>query len=103
MRAEEAMNVKSRYVFVALATWLPISTARSQTTAFTYQGRLQSAGAAANGLHDLRFRLFDAATGGAQVGATLCVNDVTVSGGLLTATLDFGAQFNGSPRFLEVE
>lgn len=38
------------------------------TSAFTYQGRLENAGSAASGLHDLRFRLYDASMGGAQVG-----------------------------------
>jgi hypothetical protein len=54
------------------------------------------------GLHDFSFRLFDAETGGAQLGATLCVNDVNVLEGLLTVTLDFGSQFSGAPRFLEL-
>lgn len=31
------------------------------TTAFTYQGQLKSDGSPANGPHDMRFRLFDAA------------------------------------------
>ena len=37
-------------------------------TTFTYQGRLIDGGIAANGAYDLRFRLFDAATGGAKWG-----------------------------------
>ncbi|HEY3242568.1 MAG TPA: hypothetical protein VGM03_04375 [Phycisphaerae bacterium] len=72
-------------------------------TAFTYQGRLQGNGNPANGLHDLRFRLYDASVGGAQVGSTVCLDNVSVSNGLFTVLLDFGAQFAGQQRFLEVD
>src|SRR3712207_5980234 len=64
-------------------------TARAQTSAFTYQGKLADAGAPATGQYDLEFRLFDA--GGAQVGAALTREDVAVTGGSFTVTLDFGA------------
>ncbi len=78
--------------------------ALAQSTAFTYQGRLKEADAPANGLHDLRFRLFDAAIGGAQVGATLCLNNVNVADGLFTVQLDFGQQFaTVAERHLEIE
>lgn len=73
-------------------------------TAFTYQGRLVDAGAPAAGVYDLQFRLYDAAAGGVQIGATQPVNDVAVAGGLFTATLDFGAgAFNGLARWLEID
>ena len=72
-------------------------------TVFTYQGQLKDAGRPANGLHDLRFRLFDAAVAGAQVGLTVCLDGVKVVNGLFTVSLDFGAQFNGDARFLEIE
>lgn len=80
------------------------SAAMAQSTAFTYQGRLTSAGQPAAGLHDFRFRLFDAATGGAQVGTVQCTDNVPVANGLFTTSIDFGQQF-GTPsaRFLEVE
>jgi hypothetical protein len=73
-------------------------------TAFTYQGRLDSGGAPANGIYDFRFTLFDADTAGSAVAGPLSVNDVTVTDGLFTATLDFGAApFAGSERWLVVE
>ena len=40
----------------------------SQTTEFTYQGQLQSSSAPASGNFDFEFLLFDALTGGAQLG-----------------------------------
>jgi hypothetical protein len=78
--------------------------ALAQSTAFTYQGELKQGGSVANGLHDLRFSLFDAVSSGVQVGTTQCVNDVLVSDGKFTTTLDFGQQFvTTSSRFLQIE
>lgn len=71
--------------------------------AFTYQGQLKSADVPANGLHDMRFRLFDAVVVGLQVGPTICLDGVNVINGLFTVPLDFGAQFNGDRRFLDIE
>jgi hypothetical protein len=73
------------------------------TTAFTYQGELRQSGAPAAGLYDLRFRLYDAPAAGAQLGPTLCADNLTPSAGRFTLDLDFGAQFNGQQRFLEIE
>jgi hypothetical protein len=67
--------------------------------AFTYQGRLHGA----DGPHDLRFRLWDAATAGNAVGPHLCFDNVMVSDGLLSVPLDFGSVFNGEERYLEIE
>jgi hypothetical protein len=72
-------------------------------TGFTYQGQLQTAGSPANGVHDLKFRLFDAAGGGTQVGTELCANDITVVDGRFSVILDFGAQFAGAQRHLEID
>ncbi|MBW7904995.1 MAG: hypothetical protein LC135_06905 [Phycisphaerae bacterium] len=69
---------------------------------FTYQGALYADGAPAGGLYDLQFRMYDAATGGIQVGPTLCIDNVGVVEGLFTAVLDFGAPFAGQQRFLEI-
>ena len=78
--------------------------AQAAATTFTYQGRLDVSGVPASGLHDFRFRLFDASDGGVQLGPTICVNDVDVSAGVFTLPLDFGQQYAipGS-RFLEIE
>jgi hypothetical protein len=71
--------------------------------AFTYQGRLGDGGNPANGPHDFRFVLYDAAVGGAQVGPIVTVDDVAVSGGLFTVSLDFGAgAFGSDARWLEI-
>ena len=62
-------------------------------TAFTYQGRLTDGGNPANGEYDFQFRLYDAATGGSQVGSTISKGDVTVTDGLFTVEVDFGTIF----------
>jgi hypothetical protein len=72
-------------------------------TVFTYQGRLKNGGSPAGGLHDLRFRLYDAPAGGNQVGTTVCRDNVSVTDGLFTVPLDFGAQFAGQERFMEID
>lgn len=78
--------------------------AQTITTSFTYQGQLTNSGSPASGTHDLRFKLLNAASGGSQIGSTLCANDVQISNGQFTACLDFGAgAFAGQRRFLEIE
>lgn len=72
-------------------------------TNFTYQGKLQDNGVAADGVFDVRFRLFDASNAGVQIGSTVCVDSVIVNNGLFTVSLDFGsAAFGGDARWLEV-
>lgn len=71
-------------------------------TAFTYQGELRSGGGLTTGVYDLRFSLHDALSGGVQIGTTLCLDNVTVTEGRFVVTLDFGAQFNGEQRFLQI-
>ncbi len=71
-------------------------------TAFTYQGRLTDNGSPANGTYDFEFKLYDAASGGTQVGSTVTQDDVSVSGGLFTVPLDFGNVFNGDALWLEI-
>jgi hypothetical protein len=74
----------------------------AQVTVFTYQGRLQSGANFANGSFDLRFALYDAASSGGQQGNTLTNSATVVSNGLFTVTLDFGNQFPGADRWLEI-
>ncbi|MBX3383266.1 MAG: hypothetical protein KF864_07135 [Phycisphaeraceae bacterium] len=74
------------------------------TSAFTYQGQITTDGVPAAGLHDLRFRIFDAPAGGLQVGPTLCADNVALDeSGRFTVELNFGAIFNGFARFLEID
>ncbi|MFM9995166.1 MAG: hypothetical protein ACKVU4_05130 [Phycisphaerales bacterium] len=75
----------------------------AQDHTFTYQGRLTDGGGPATGDYDLQFTAFDAATGGTQFGPTVEVEDVTVTDGVFTAGVNFGAGlFTGQKFWLEV-
>jgi hypothetical protein len=76
--------------------------ATAQTLVFTYQGSLKSAGAPASGNFDFEFALFNSATVGSQVGATNSVNNVAVTNGVFSVSLNFGNVLSGSDRFLEI-
>ncbi|MFN8445370.1 MAG: hypothetical protein U0175_31565 [Caldilineaceae bacterium] len=73
------------------------------TTAFTYQGQLKRDGTPFSGTCDFQFGLWDADAAGAQQGETQNVTGVAVADGLFTAQLDFGSQFTGDARWLEVQ
>ncbi len=79
-----------------------ISTTYAQTTEFTYQGSLKDGAAAANGNYDFEFALFDSLSAGTQIGSTLTRNAVAVANGTFAVKLDFGSQFPGANRFLEI-
>jgi hypothetical protein len=77
--------------------------ARSQSTAFTYQGRLQNNGAPVNGSYDLAFTLYTTNTGGVAVAGPVTDNATAVSNGLFTVTIDFGAGvFTGNNYWLDI-
>ena len=90
-------------VFAILAILHPMASAHAQGTAFTYQGRLNDGSIAATGVYDLRFTIYDALTGGSAVSGPVTNSATSVSNGLFTATLDFGAGiFTGVGRWLEI-
>ena len=77
----------------------------SQTSAFTYQGKLADNGGSANGTYQMRFSLFDASSGGTQVGSTITNTSVSVVNGVFTVQLDFSPATpfaTGATRWLEV-
>jgi hypothetical protein len=76
--------------------------ATAQTSEFTFQGSLKDGANAANGNYDFEFALYDSLTVGSQLGATLSRNAVAVSNGAFAVKLDFGGQFPGANRFLEI-
>ena len=61
-----------------------------------------SGGSAANGSYDLTFALFNAGTGGSQVGGSVTNLAVGVTNGLFTTTLDFGGVFTGNATWLAI-
>jgi hypothetical protein len=96
-------------VFVVLAL---AGTVSAQTTAFTYQGRLTDNNANASGTFEMRFKLFDALAVGTQQPQPTPItldftvagsNPVTVTNGIFTVQLDFGAaSFPAADRFLDI-
>jgi hypothetical protein len=82
----------------------PASASEPLGSTFNYQGRLMQNGDPASGPHAMVFTLFDAQTGGAQIGDPEIFASVQVSDGLFTVQLDFGdAIFTGAQRWLEIE
>jgi hypothetical protein len=93
----------SSFAFFVLATLILSHTrADAQTNAFTYQGRLNAGGSTASGSYDLRFAIYDAGTNGALQGTALTNAATVVSNGLFTVTLNFGNQFPGADRWLDI-
>src|SRR5262249_51849752 len=70
-------------------------------TAFTYQGSLSQDSQKVSGTYDMRFSLFSAAAGGAPV-VTQCLDGVSVTDGVFTVNLDFGAAFGPDARWIEI-
>jgi hypothetical protein len=91
-----------KFNFYALAAFLLLMpSARAQTTAFTYQGQLNSSNTPATGSYDFRFQIYNASS--VVVAGPLTNAPVGVTNGLFTVTLDFGTGiFDGSTRSLEI-
>lgn len=71
---------------------------------FNYQGELIDAGSAANTNYDFSFRLYDALTGGSQVGSNVIKGNRPVINGLFSIEdIDFGdAAYDGEALWLRV-
>ena len=90
-------------LLVLLSTLTSQLSTVAQTTAFTYQGRLNDGAAPGNGSYDLTVGLYPASSGGIATGGPLTNSPVNVSNGLFTVTLDFGSgAFIGAARWLEI-
>jgi hypothetical protein len=98
--------IRTRHLSLLFLTFVTVlmlnGAAFTQTTAFTYQGKLTDSGVV-QGTYQMQFKLFDAVSNGNQTGATITNSSVAVSSGVFTVQLDFGAAaFNGTDRFLEI-
>jgi hypothetical protein len=85
----------------------PIEPQAITGTGFTYQGQLRTSSGLVNGTCDLQFALWDAATGGTQLGAVQIITGVAVSNGTFTVQLNGSNQFgpnafNGQARWLQI-
>jgi len=96
------MHMARLILLTAVFVVFGFGTASAQTTAFNYQGSLNTSGSPATGNYDFEFALFDSLQAGTQLGSTLTRSTVAVANGVFTVSLDFGSQFPGANRFLEI-
>ena len=99
-------NFRKTFSSIALISLIlfggALISASAQTASFNYQGKLTDNLVAANGTYQMQFGLFDASSGGNQLGATQ-TNAVTVTNGVFTVSLGFGATaFDCTDRFLQI-
>lgn len=95
LAATAAAMISALSAFVAAAA--PVG------TGFSYQGQLGNGGQPANGRYDLRFNLYTVGSGGSPVGVGVTNENVSVSNGLFTTTVDFGANvFTGDEYWLDL-
>jgi hypothetical protein len=78
--------------------------AQQSSTAFTYQGFLKDNNNPANAKYDLQFTLYDAPTGGNQIGNPVVIEDLQITNGLFTVEIDFGINpfSSGQRRWIEI-
>jgi hypothetical protein len=78
--------------------------AQQSSTAFTYQGFLKDNNNPANAKYDLQFTLYDAPTGGNQIGNPVVIDDLEITNGLFTVEIDFGINpfSSGQRRWIEI-
>jgi trimeric autotransporter adhesin len=97
------MKTKIQYLLLMLACLAGVQQLFAQGTAFTYQGRLNNDNSPANGNYDLRFALFNTNQAGIAIAGPVTNIATVVSNGLLTTTVDFGANaFMGGSNWLEI-
>ena len=75
------------------------------THVITYQGELTDGGVPINDNCDIRFRLWDAASGGSPLTTNILVSNIAVVDGLVTTNVDFDGQIfkDLGPRWLEIQ
>ncbi len=106
-RSLTVTNPPQAYSLVISAGAAPVPLTQS----FSYQGKLDNAGAPVNGAVPMRFSLWNSATSAAtasRVAPPILLNSVNVIEGRFTVGLDFTipsgpAIFDGSERFLQIE
>ena len=79
-------------------------TLAQSSSAITFQAQLRIGGQAVDSTADFRFRLYDAPTGGIQIGPESTQSGLPVADGVLVTEIDFGNEaYSSSGRWLEVD
>lgn len=89
----------------ALALFMSAGIAAGQVgagTALTYQGELKEGGSPASGVYDMQFTLYTDSVAGSQVGFSQFISDVPVTEGRFSTKVNFGPQWNGSARWVQI-
>src|SRR5688572_28836544 len=96
-------SINALMIMIALFAGF-LSSLRGEGTVFTYQGRLENGGAPFTGLVEFVPSLWDAASDGSLLGTNNPESLILgVTNGLFTMPLDFGANFPGAARWLQLE
>jgi hypothetical protein len=98
------MDTRNHTLLLAAILLILASIQATAETRISYQGQLDQSGNPYTGSADMRFQLYDAATGGNAVGPEINRAGVQVTDGLFQVELDFGATaFETSPLWLQVK
>ncbi len=97
------MTITRVLVFGALV-FIFTTAVTAQTSAFTYQGKLNVAGVPANGQFDMTFALYDTDVATTPVASNIIVENVQVTNGIFSVELsfDFGPFTSVAGNWLEV-
>lgn len=105
--------MKPNWLAIGTVTWgMVVASVHAEpaSTAFSFQGQLKDAGQPANGDYDMVFRLFSQESGGAATAGPVVFDGepgnpaaVSLVNGLFHVDLDFGAAFDGTALWLELE
>jgi len=91
-------------IMTTIAAVLPLTCGAAHAdTTFTHQGELKENGDLANGWYNMDFSLWNALSGGNQIGAAVTQNDVQVVGGKFAIEFVFGpTAFDNNSRWMEI-
>ena len=95
------MIKQASFLTLILLIFAAATAAVGQTTEFTFQGRLLDNSLPPTASYDFDFRLFDADVSGNELASDAQLG-VAVNAGVFSVRLDFGTQFDGTPRFLQI-
>ncbi len=98
------MQTKIKFFALLYLAWGIGLSSFAQGTAFTYQGRLDQNGAPYSGSAELQASLWNASSGGTALASNSPLQVVvSVTNGLFVLPLNFGSNFPGADRWLQLE
>jgi len=96
------MKHQKFFLTFAFVLFSAIAALAQGTTAFVYQGQLRDNGTNANGNYTMILKLYDAASGGNQIGSTVTTS-AALANGIFSVSVDFGSSaFDGNARWLDI-